>query len=348
MFRKYGLPSIAVLGFAFAIFMIVFGARKPPVPAIEFPPPSPPYAHFIAGAGIIEASSENIAVGTPFNEIVAEVYVQAGDRVEKGDPLFKLDEQNLKAQMHEALASREVAMANYDRYVAMPRPEEVPPSFAKVKMAEAKFLNEKNQFDLFQKVRDKRAISENEFNQRKYSADEAFSTLKEAEGEYDLLTAGAWVKDIEQARAEVKEAEEKVEVIRTDLERSIIRAPISGEAMQVNVRVGENTQDSEIPILFGSVDPLYVRIDIDQEDAWRFVKGRGATAFVRGNSKIAIPLEFVRIEPYIIPKQAFTGDTRERVDTRVLQVLYRFNKSDYPIYVGELLDVYIEAKPAFS
>lgn len=94
----------------------------------------------------------------------------------------------------------------------------------------------------------------------------------------------------------------------------------------------------------GTVAPLQMRIDIDEEDCWRFIKGSPATAFVRGNANIHFPLKFERIEPYVIPKLSFTGEVTERLDTRVLQVLYRFEKDDLPIYPGMLLDVFIEAK----
>ncbi len=95
----------------------------------------------------------------------------------------------------------------------------------------------------------------------------------------------------------------------------------------------------------GTVSPLQMRIDIDEEDCWRFQKGAPATAFVRGNANIHFPMKFVRIEPYIIPKTAFTRETIERIDTRVIQVLYQFDQVDLPIYPGQLLDVFIKAPP---
>jgi hypothetical protein len=95
----------------------------------------------------------------------------------------------------------------------------------------------------------------------------------------------------------------------------------------------------------GTVVPLQMRIEIDEEDCWRFQKEAKATAFVRGNANISFPMKFVRIEPYVIPKTSFTGEVIERLDTRVLQVLYQFEQADLPIYAGQLLDVFIEAPP---
>jgi hypothetical protein len=56
-------------------------------------------------------------------------------------------------------------------------------------------------------------------------------------------------------------------------------------------------------------------------------------------------LTFCRVEPYVIPKKSLTGDSTERVDTRVLQVLYTFDPGEKPIYLGQQMDVFIETSP---
>jgi hypothetical protein len=53
----------------------------------------------------------------------------------------------------------------------------------------------------------------------------------------------------------------------------------------------------------------------------------------------------VRVEPYVVPKRSLTGESTERVDTRVLQVLYRFDPAAMKVYVGQQVDVFVEAPP---
>ena len=96
-------------------------------------------------------------------------------------------------------------------------------------------------------------------------------------------------------------------------------------------------------MLLGSDTRLHVRVDIDETDAWRLKPDARAVAFVRGNAEFKTPLRFVRIEPYVVPKTSLTGDTAERVDTRVLQVIYSFDPASVSVHVGQLMDVYIEA-----
>src|SRR5262249_57732752 len=75
--------------------------------------------------------------------------------------------------------------------------------------------------------------------------------------------------------------------------------------------------------------------------------GAPAVGHVRGNAELKAPLRFVRFEPFVVPKRSLTGDSTERVDTRVLQVIYRIEQDDVPMFVGQQLDVFIDgAKPA--
>jgi len=46
----------------------------------------------------------------------------------------------------------------------------------------------------------------------------------------------------------------------------------------------------------------------------------------------------------VIPKKSLTGDSTERVDTRVLQVIYRVKDRNAPLYVGQQMDVYVETQ----
>lgn len=97
-------------------------------------------------------------------------------------------------------------------------------------------------------------------------------------------------------------------------------------------------------MILGNLDKLQVRIDIDEQNASRFDPSRPAFAYPKNNTELKIPLRFERIEPYVIPKRSLTGATDERVDTRVLQVIYTFEQpKDFNLYVGQQVDAFIEA-----
>jgi multidrug resistance efflux pump len=157
------------------------------------------------------------------------------------------------------------------------------------------------------------------------------------------------VARLTQAKADVVSAKASIHSTEIELERRIIRAPVDGTVMQCKIHLGEYAPAGPVSpalMMIGGTDTLNVRVDIDENDAWRMEHDKSAVAYVKGNRDISTPLKFVRVEPYVIPKESLTGDSSERVDTRVLQVLFSFDpKSMKNIYVGQQMDVFIEAPP---
>jgi multidrug resistance efflux pump len=292
----------------------------------------------------VEASSENIAISTPVPGLVVAVLVQAGDRVTAGQPLFTLDDRDLQAEIGVRRAALEVARQRLARLLAQPRAEEIPPLEAKRQEAEAALGDALMQLRLIESVTDRRAIREEDLNRRRFAVEAARARRNEARTAVDLLKAGAWPPDVETARAEVKAADAHVKRIETDVARLTVRAPVAGAILQASVRPGEYAPSGPLAtplMLLGRVDPLHVRVDVDEADAWRIRPDRPATAAVRGNGRLTVPIHFVRFEPYVVPKRALSGATTERTDTRILQVIYRLEKASFPLYVGQQLDVFL-------
>ncbi|MFM7561577.1 MAG: HlyD family efflux transporter periplasmic adaptor subunit, partial [Planctomycetota bacterium] len=141
--------------------------------------------------------------------------------------------------------------------------------------------------------------------------------------------------------------EARIQQIETEIERSLVRAPRAGVVLQVNLRPGEYVGASagRDLIVLGDMERPHVRVDIDEHEIPRFLQGAPATAMVRGDLQHSIDLDFVRVEPFVIPKQSLTGQNTERVDTRVLQVIYAIRNVDRSIFVGQQVDVFIRATP---
>jgi multidrug resistance efflux pump len=344
MITKFALPLIALAMLIFAGVSVV-NSR----PSKELlPPPEPPaqatFTDQVAAVGLVEASSENLAISTPVSGLVMQVHVEAGDRVKAGQPLFGLDDRDLQAELGVRRAALEVARQRLARLVAQPRPEEIPPLEAKLREAEAALRDALMQLRLIESVTDKRAIREEDLNRRRFAAESARARRDEAHSALELVKAGAWQPEIATARAEVRAAEAQLKRIETDIDRLIVRAPISGAVLQSNIRPGEYAQSGPLAaplMLLGSVDRLHVRVDVDEQDAWRVQPDRPAHAAVRGNSRLTLPIHFVRFEPYVVPKRALSGAATERTDTRVLQVIYRLERATFPLYVGQQLDVFL-------
>ncbi len=349
MIRKYVLPLLAIAGLGFAIHVVGLGAKPVPAAPPVAEPALAPYGSYVAGAGIIEASTENIAIGTLAPGIVTRVYVTPGQKVKAGDPLFEVDDRSLTAELLVRRAAVTQAKATLDRLEKLPRPEDLPVAEAKVMEAEMLLGDARNQFTMYESVNDKRAVSQDELDRRRFAVRVAEARLRAAQSQLDLLKAGTWKPELEIARAQILAAEAQVSATQIEIERLTTRAPVDGDILQVKIRLGEYAPTGVVAapmILMGNLDRLHVRVDVDENDAWRIRKDAAATAYVRGNRDLSTRLNFVRIEPYIVPKRSLTGESVERVDTRVLQIIYSFDRSSLPVYVGQLMDVFIEAPAA--
>jgi HlyD family secretion protein len=296
MFRKYLLPFLALLGIGLGIFIAARANRTlPPAPAVSGAP-QPPYRAFVAGAGMIEANTENIAIGTQLAGIVSKIHVQVGSQVKAGDPLFTIDD---RAQ-HALFAVKTAA----------------------VKVAEAQLAQANYELSLGEGLTEKRVLSLEDRETRRHAAQIAEAQLA-------------------QTKAELESA-------KIDLDRLTVRAPVDGQVMQLLIHPGEFAPTGVLAqplILLGGVEPMNVRVNVDENDAWRVRENANAIGYLRGNNQIKALLRFVRFEPYVVPKTSLTGDSTERVDTRVLQVIYSFEHGNLPIYVGQQMDIYIDAVP---
>ncbi len=306
---KFVLPLLAIVGFLFATYRVISGSKPTPVAPAVAQPASAPFNSYIAGSGIVEAKSQNISIGTPLPGIVTSMAVKVGDQVKAGDPLFYLDDRDSRAEL--AVKQADLAKAVAD-----------------VKVAQASVNESKTLLNLAEAVTDRRAISTEELLKRRNV----------------LLVAKA---KLESANALVQQTKAGIANTQTTLGRLIVRAPVDSEVLQVNVRPGEFAQAGALntPLLvLGNLDQFHVRVDIDENDAWRFDKTSKAVAYLRGNRNFKADLVLAYVEPYVVPKKSLTGDSTERVDTRVLQALYSFDRKQIPVYVGQQMDVFIEAQ----
>lgn len=345
MIRKYVLPLLAVAGLLFAVWTAVQSARPMPPAKPVAEPPRPSFSNKISGSGIIEASTRNIAIGTHVPGIVSRLFVKVGDKVKQGDPLFVLDDRKHQADLAVRRAAVTEAQARLDRLKQAPRSEEIPVALARVREAEATLNDLRQQLRILESVTDRRAVSIDDLNKRRFAVAVAESRLAQAEANLALLEAGSWKPDMAVASAELARAEAELQAAQVEIERLTVRAPVTGEVLQLNIRPGEFAQSGVLPqplLLLGSLTRLHVRVDIDENDAWRFSSKAPAVAYLRGHAEYKTNLTFEYVENYVIPKRSLTGDSTERVDTRVLQVLYSFPRESLPVYPGQQVDVYIE------
>ncbi|MCU0838541.1 MAG: efflux RND transporter periplasmic adaptor subunit [Rhodospirillales bacterium] len=301
------LPLLAVGGFAYAVFFtLVLAKREPPQSRPLAMPAESRFSATISASGLIEASSRNIEIGSFLSGVVHEVPVTEGDRVKAGDRLFVLDRRAAEADL--LVASRELATAE-----------------ARVQEGVIALADQEDQLRRAERLKPGVVVSEDRLIRLRFAEQAARAVL-------------------EAARAEADAARARRAAAAVTLDQLTVRAPIDGRVLKVNVRPGAFVAagaNVEPPLLLGDDHVLHVRVQVDENDIWRLRPGATAEAVVRGNREIRFPLAFVRVEPYVTPKRSLTGDTSERVDTRILEVIYSFDPAGLPVFIGQQVDAFI-------
>ncbi len=350
MVTKYVLPLLAVVGVSFAAYT-VYSSRYDPklVPTDVSPPVRPKAMRSIAGAGIVEVRKENIPIGTNLPGVVTQVFVKKGDLVKVGDPLFRIDDRDSRARLLMAEAELAAAEAQLHKLLNAPRPEDIPPARAAVEEAKAKLDDAEAAWGRTDRLYQRQMAPASDYDKDRFTYFAAKAAVAQAQADLERILAGTWKEDIEVARAAVQQARSRVESVKIDLERLTVRALSDGQVLQLNVRLGQYALPvfKEPMIILGDVQRLHVRVDIDESDLPFFEKGAEAIATLKGRPGVRFEgLKFVYVEPYVVPKTSLTGSNSERVDTRVLQVIYELpDRRPVDLYVGEQMDVYLKAAP---
>lgn len=272
------------------------------------PPTAPANAAAVAGAGVIEPASELIEIAAEVPGVVDRVFVAAGDQVAAGAPLFSVDSRVARASVQEAEAR-----------VARLRREALA---ARTALAVAR-----RQYALYTAAGDPRAVSRQDVIARAGATEDASAQVAVAD-------------------AAVREAEAQLESARVALDRHTVRAPRAASVLRLRTRPGQYAPagpSNEALMTLGVTNPLHVRIDIDENEIGRLALGPPATISPRGDSGRRVQAVFVRAEPLVVPKRSLTNEASERVDVRVLQLIYRLPSQD-GWFVGQQVDGFLPAR----
>jgi len=336
----------------------VFGIKKPPLPPV-FDPAANPYASGIYSEGIIESaqkSGENTNMYPEVAGTVKEILVAEGEQVKVGQPLLRIDDSIQRATAEQQGSQAEAARAVLEELKAEPRNEnlevtkaQVVSADASLKMAADTLLKDQAAYEM-----DPRSVSKDTLDSAINAAAVAKANLLVAQKQYELTKAGAWIYDVQNQERQVRALEKALAASSALLGKYTLRAPQDGVVLSINTIVGNYaspqgsydayTQGTDPVIVIGSSpNSLHVRCYVDEILVPRLPSASTMKAqmTVRGTN-IKIPLQFVRVQPYVSPKIELSDQRQERVDVRVLPVIFKIDKPQtVNLYPGELVDVYI-------
>ena len=358
-FRNKIIFTFSILGvLAALVAAYFFGLQRSAQPPV-FKPVSNPYDSAIYANGIIEsdqASGENINIFPEVSGPITKVLAHEGQQVILGTPLFTIDDSVQRATTEQLRLQSEAALALLDELKAQPRPETLAIAVAQVGLAESNLKEARDQYDKDRASYDSdpKSISKIVLDTAEDAANQAAAGLDVARKQYDLTKAGAWSFDITNQQKQYEALKQSYQSADALLVKYSVKAPVDGVVLAVNAALGSyvSSQGAYHPttelfdplVVMGTPqDHLEVRCYVDeilvsQLPAALHIR---AQMSLRGSYTNKVPLEFVRVQPYVSPKIELSNERQEQVDLRVLPVIFRFEKKDIPVYPGQLVDVYI-------
>jgi HlyD family secretion protein len=355
--RTMAMASAAGLVIALAAAFVLNQPHHPQSPA--FAPAANPFAKAIYATGVIEsaqASGENINIDPEVSGPVVNRFVQEGDRVRQGQPLFRIDDSVQRATAQQTRYQAAAALALLQELKAEPRRETLQVAMAQVDQAQASFVTLERQAE---KLRtsyglDPRSVSRTSLDSAEDSAEAARAALSVARRQLELTKAGAWSYDIANQDRQYQALSHAADSAQALLDKYVVKAPQDGVVLAFNASTGgfvaptgvyETYTQSYVPVVVmgGTQRALQVRVYVDEILLHRLNPGHALKAemIVRG-SDAHVPLRFVRVQPYVTPKIELSDERQERVDLRVLPVIFQFdNDPKLKLYPGQLVDVYV-------
>jgi HlyD family secretion protein len=357
--RNRVLFTLAILGLLSGLVSAyIYGMQKKPEPP-AFKPASNPYGKGIYANGIIESyqtNGENINIYPEVAGTITRVAVAEGARVAAGEPLLAIDDSVQRATAAQLASQAQAALTLLDELKAQPRQETVDVSRAQVELTAANLKTAQDQLDkqLKSYELEPRSVSRDVLDNAENAVKVAKANLEVARKQYDLVKAGAWSYDIRNQQNQYLAARKAAQSAEALLAKYLVKAPADGVVLSINASVGsyispqgayDTYTQGNAPVLVmgGAEHYLGVRCYVDEILVHRLNLGKTMKSkmFIRG-TEISIPLEFVRVQPYVSPKIDLSNQRTERVDVRVLPVIFRFQKPQKgELYPGQLVDVYI-------
>jgi HlyD family secretion protein len=337
----------------------IYGRETPPQPP-AFEPAANPYARGIYAQGIIESdqdSGENINLYPEVAGVVTRVLVVEGQQVSQGQPLFALDDTVQRATAEQQRAQAEAALALLQELKAQPRPESLAVASSQVDLAAAQLKTAQDSYDKQNASYqlNARSVSKDALDTARNNAEAARTGLEVARRQYQLVHAGAWSYDIRNQESQYQASSKAYAAAQALLDKYTVRAPADGVVLSIAAAVGgyispaqgtyeTYTQGQAPAVVMGQArDALQVRCYVDEILVQRMPAAAAIKAqmSVRGTD-VRVPLQFVRIQPYVSPKIELSNQRTERVDVRVLPVIFRFTRpKGVELYPGQQVDVYV-------
>jgi HlyD family secretion protein len=284
--------------------------------------------------GKLESMSEEIGVSSDITSRITAILVEEGDEVAAGQPLVQLDDTVYRAKVDAYEAAARVTRARRERLEAGARPEAIRKARAALEEAEA----------LARIARDKAERARSLENGGIYPREETDALAREAEAreaharetreELAILEHETRAEDLAAGIADLERAEKELAAARAELEKTILRSPITGTVVRRNLRVGEAVSSLQVEpvVTVADLARLRVRAEVDEIDIGKVRLGQRAYAESESLPGLRLDGRVTRLAKTMGRKTIRSLNPNERQDVRIREVLVDLeSRADLPL-----------------
>jgi HlyD family secretion protein len=205
---------------------------------------------------------------------VAWVGVEMGDKIEKGQVLVRLEDDEYKARVAEQEGQLDNAKAKLEELQTGSRPEEIAQALAELDQAKAHLANAESNLKRLKELQLAENVSKQELSDAETLEQSRRAEVEQAKQKYEMWKTGPRKEQIDAQRATVRQLEGGLALTNVELDNTVIRSPIAGTVLARNVEVGEFVTTGFVGergakgyvVSIADLTDLRVELDISQND----------------------------------------------------------------------------------
>ncbi len=270
---------------------------------------------------------------------VAELLVDEGDHVKKGDVLARLDTNRLKPQVDNAAAVVAAEQAVVEKLHHGSRPEEIAQARANLEAAKAQALNAHQQYDRKKALRGTSVASQQDVDAAKAAMDVADANVRASQTALDLVVAGPRAEDIAQGEAQLRAAEAQLALLHQELADADLIAPTDAVVRSRLLEPGDMASPDRPVFSLAIIHPKWVRAYVSEPDLPRLHAGMAADVAVDGvpDRRFHGTIGFISSVAEFTPKSVQTDQLRTSL---VYEVRVNVEDPDDTLRLGMPATVY--------
>jgi len=281
-----------------------------------------PLSIALASPGRIEGESDSIAVGAAMDGVIRSIRVVEGQHVVRNQILAQMDCRELESAQQVAQAEAESLRQGRLRLLRGSRSEEREAAAQKTTAAKAVFVQASGLLE-----RNRRLVASDSISRTAY--EESMRNAKVAEAEYEqakhleqLVNVNAMPEEIARADADVRAAEQRIEMVQEKAAKCVVRAPINGTILRVIRREGESfSTASGTPIItLANLSGRRVRAEVDERDVGRVRIGQKVLVSSESYAGRRFQGTVSTLAAAMGKKSVITGDPADKADRDILEV----------------------------